>query len=69
MEIGDRVFSDGDLYELTQNSTELRTADFHLTEVRPLQFDTMTHGGHRTHGVVVIKFQDVGNSTFFTLRG
>ncbi len=46
------------------NSSEIRVTDFHLAEVSPLQLDTVTHGGRRTHGVTVRKFQVVGNSTF-----
>ena len=46
------------------NSSELRAADFHLEEVRPLQLDTVTLGGRRTRGAAVRKFQGVGNSTF-----
>ncbi len=45
------------------NLTELRAADFHLTEVSPLQLDVVVRGGRRTHGAVVRKFQVVGNST------
>ena len=29
------------------NSSELRAADFHLAEVRPLQLDAVAHGGRR----------------------
>ncbi len=46
------------------NSSELRTADFHLTEVRPLQLDVVTDGDRRTCDAAVRKFQGVGNSTF-----
>jgi hypothetical protein len=46
------------------NSSELRTADFPLTEVSPLQLDSVTRGGRRTRGEAVRKFQGVGNSTF-----
>ena len=46
------------------NSSEMRTADFHLEEVSPLQLDEVTHGGRRTLGVSVRKVQVVGNSTF-----
>ena len=46
------------------NSSELRAADFHLAEVRPLQLDAEVHGGRRTHGEAVRKLQVVGNSTF-----
>ena len=46
------------------NSSELRAADFPLTEVNPLQLDVVSHGGRRTRGAVVRKLQGVGNSTF-----
>jgi hypothetical protein len=46
------------------NSSELHAADFPLTEVRPLQLDTVDRGGRRTCGESVRKFQGVGNSTF-----
>ena len=46
------------------NSSELRSADFHLAEVRPLQLDVVSRGVRRTHGAVVRKIQGVGNSTF-----
>ena len=46
------------------NSSELRVADFHLTEVSPLQLDVVTRGGRRTHGAVMRNLQGVGNSTF-----
>ena len=46
------------------NSSELRAADFHLAEVRPLQLDVVTRGGRRTRGAAVRKLQGVGNSTF-----
>jgi hypothetical protein len=46
------------------NSSELRFADFPLTEVRPLQLDAVTRGGRRTRGATVRKLQGVGNSTF-----
>ena len=45
------------------NSSELRAADFHLAEVRPLQLDSVSRGGRRTLGVAVRK-HDVGNGTF-----
>jgi hypothetical protein len=46
------------------NSSELRAADFPLTEVRPLQLDAVACGGRRTRGAAVRKLQGVGNSTF-----
>jgi hypothetical protein len=46
------------------NSSELSATDFPLTEVRPLQVDTVARGGRRTRGAAVRKFQGVGNSTF-----
>jgi hypothetical protein len=46
------------------NSSELRAADFHLAEVRPLQLDVVTLGGRRTRGAAVRKLQGVGKSTF-----
>ena len=46
------------------NSSELRTADFPLTEVRPLQLDAVAHGDRRARGAAVRKLQGVGNSTF-----
>ena len=46
------------------NSSELRAADFHLEEVRPLHLDAVAHGGRRTRGAAVRKLQGVGNSTF-----
>jgi hypothetical protein len=46
------------------NSSELRAADFLLTEVRPLQLDAVARGGRRTRGAAVRKLQGVGNSTF-----
>ncbi len=45
-------------------SNERRTADFPLTEVRPLQLDSVTLGGRRTSGATVRKLRGVGNSTF-----
>ncbi len=41
------------------NSSELRAADFHLAEVRPLQLDTVARGGRRKRGAAVRKFQVV----------
>jgi len=32
------------------NSSELRAADFHLAEVRPLQLDAVARGCRRTRG-------------------
>jgi hypothetical protein len=46
------------------NSSELRAADFPLTEVRPLQLDAVARGGRRARGAAVRKLQGVGNSTF-----
>ncbi len=46
------------------NSNELRAADFPLTEVSPLQLDSVTRGVRRTRGATVRKLQGVGNSTF-----
>jgi hypothetical protein len=46
------------------NSSELRAADFPLTEVRALQLDAVARGGRRTLGVAVRKLEGVGNSTF-----
>jgi hypothetical protein len=46
------------------NSSELRVADFHLTEVSPLQLDTVDLGGRRTRGAALRKLESVGNSTF-----
>ncbi len=46
------------------NSSELRAADFPLTEVRPLQLDAVDRGDRRTRGAAVRKLQGVGNSTF-----
>ena len=46
------------------NSSELRAADFHLAEVRPLQLDSVARGDRRTRGAAVRKFQGVVNSTF-----
>jgi hypothetical protein len=46
------------------NSSELRAADFPITEVSPIQLDTVAHGGRRTRGAVVRKLKGVGNSTF-----
>ena len=46
------------------NSSEMRAADFPLTEVRPLQLDAVARGGSRTRGAAVRKLQGVGNSTF-----
>ena len=46
------------------HSSELRAADFPLTEVRPLQLDAVARGGRRTRGAAVRKLQGVGNSTF-----
>jgi hypothetical protein len=46
------------------NSSELRAADFPLTEVRPLQLDAVARGGRRTRGAAVRNLQGVGNSTF-----
>ena len=43
------------------NSSELRAADFPLTEVRPLQLDAVAR---RARGAAVRKLQGVGNSTF-----
>ena len=50
--------------EMFVNSSQLRVADFHLSEVSPLKLDTVARGGRRTCGEVVRKIQDVGNSTF-----
>jgi hypothetical protein len=44
--------------------SDLRDTDFPLTEVRPLQLDTVAHGDGRTSGASVRKFQGVGNITF-----
>ena len=60
LKVGDRVLS----VAMLVNSSELRAANFHVTEVRPLQLDTVTRGGRRTRGAAVRKLQDVGNSTF-----
>jgi hypothetical protein len=46
------------------NSSDLRAADFPLTEVRPLQLDVVSRGGRRTCDPAVKKLQGVGNSTF-----
>jgi hypothetical protein len=46
------------------NSSERCTADFPLTEVRPLQLNVVVLGVRRTRGVSVRKLQGVGNSTF-----
>jgi hypothetical protein len=46
------------------NSSELRATDFPLTEMSPLQLDVVAHGGRRTRGAAVRKFQGVCNSTF-----
>ena len=46
------------------NSSELRAADFHLAEVRPLQLDSVARGGRRTRGEAVRNLKVVGNSTF-----
>ena len=46
------------------NSSELRAADFPLTDVRTLHLDAVARGGRRTRGAVVRKIQGVGNSTF-----
>ena len=46
------------------NSSELRAADFPLSEVRPLQLDTVDLRVRRTRGAAVRKLQGVGNSTF-----
>jgi hypothetical protein len=46
------------------NSSELRTTDFPLVEVRPLQLDVVSRGGRRTRGAAVRKVQGVGNSSF-----
>jgi hypothetical protein len=48
------------------NSSELRAADFPLTEVSPqsLQLDAVARGGRRARGAAVRKLQGVRNSTF-----
>jgi hypothetical protein len=46
------------------NSSELRPADFPLTEVRPLHLDTMDRGDRRTRDAAVRNLQGVGNSKF-----
>jgi hypothetical protein len=46
------------------NSSELRTTDFHLADVRSLQLDEVARGGRRTRDSVVKNLQGVGNSTF-----
>ncbi len=46
------------------NSSELRAADFPLTEVRPFQLDSVTRGVRRARGAAVRNLQGVGNSTF-----
>jgi hypothetical protein len=56
--------SRSDLLAMFVNSSELRDADFHLAEVRPLQLDAVARGGCRTRGAAVRKLQDVGNNTF-----
>ncbi len=50
-------YSDGDSTPTLVNSSELRTADFPLTEVRPLQLDTVSRGDRRTRGAVVRSFR------------
>ncbi len=46
------------------NSSDLLAADFPLTEVRPLQLETVAHGDRRSRGTAVRKIQGVCNSTF-----
>jgi hypothetical protein len=46
------------------NSRDLRTADFPLVQMSPLQLDVVALGDRRTRGAAVRKFQGVGNSTF-----
>jgi hypothetical protein len=46
------------------NSSELRSANFPLAEVRSLHLDTVTRGDRRTCDVSVRNLQGVGNSTF-----
>ncbi len=46
------------------NLSELLTADFLLTKVRPLQLDVVSRGGRRTRDAAVRDLQGVGNSTF-----
>jgi hypothetical protein len=57
-------YSDGDSALVVVNSSELRAADFPLTEVRPLQLDSVSRGGRRVRGAAVRKLQGVGNNTF-----
>ena len=42
------------------NSNDLRVADFHLEEARPLQLDTVSRGGRHARDAEVRKFQVVG---------
>ena len=46
------------------NSSDLRTADFLLAEVSPLQLDTVSLGDRRTRVTTVRNLQGVGNITF-----
>jgi hypothetical protein len=46
------------------NSSELRAADFLLTEVSPLQLDSVVRGDRRARDAAVRNLQGVGNSTF-----
>jgi hypothetical protein len=49
---------------LKVGDSEVRAADFLLTEVRPLQLDAVSRGGRRARGAAVRNLQGVGNSTF-----
>ena len=53
-----------DVVTMLVNSSELRTTDFHLTEVSPLQLDSVTRGDRRARGTAVRILEGVGNSTF-----
>jgi hypothetical protein len=53
LELGDRVLS----VAMFVNSIELRAADFHLVEVRPLQLDVVGDGDRRTRSAAVRKLQ------------
>jgi hypothetical protein len=46
------------------NSSDLCSAEFPLTELRPLQLDVVFHGDRRTCDVAVRKLHGVGNNTF-----
>ena len=46
------------------NSSELRSTDFHLAEVIPLELETVTRGDRRTFGEAERNLQAMGTCMF-----